>query len=158
MTKTGKRVDALPSARFGVVVENVMLAEFVEASGLEAEVETFEYQEGGNNMFTYKLPGRIKFPNVILKRGMTESNDLWEWFQNVMYQKPSTGGGKDRKKLSIERKNLSIVLYDQEFKECRRWNLINAYPVKWTGPSFKADSNAVSIETLVLAHEGMLPD
>ena len=128
MGTLGERIDAYPSARFAVEVDKVMLAEFIEVSGLEAEVETFEYQEGGNNMFTYKLPGRIKFPNVTLKRGVTASNDLWDWFQEVMYKKSAASGQSERKNLSIERKNVSIVLYDQAFKESRRWNLMNAYP------------------------------
>ena len=142
MPNAGKRVEAFPSAKFGVSIENVVTAEFTEASGLEAQIEILEYQEGGNNLFVHKLPGRVKFPNVTLKRGMTASNDLWDWFQQVMNRQ-------------IQRQNISIVLYGQDGSEVRRWDLEKAYPIKWSGPPFKASDNLVSIESIEFAHEGM---
>ncbi len=144
MTKTGKRTDGLATAKFGVEIGAIVMAEFTEVSGLEVQLEILEYQEGGNNLFTHKLPGRVKFPNVTLKSGVTATNELWEWFEKGTYGK-------------IERKNMSIILYDQTNAEVRRWNLINAYPIKWTGPSFKAAENAVSIEALEFVHEGIVP-
>jgi phage tail-like protein len=151
-TRTAKRFDGYPSSKFGIVgveIKGVIVAEFTEVSGLEAEVEVFEYIEGGNNLFTHKLPGRVKFPNVVLKRGLTDSTDLWDWFHMIMYR---TG---EETKEPVERKNVSIVQYDESEKERRRWNLTDAYPVKWTGPSFKADDNAIAIEALELAHKGL---
>ena len=72
-------------------------------------------------------------------------NKGWEWFEKRM-------SGK------METKNMSIILYDQILeKEVKRWNLIEAYPIKWTGPSFKASENAIAIETLVIAHKGIVP-
>jgi len=144
MPQTGNRTDPLANAKFSVEIDMIQEATFTEASGLEAELDIFEYQEGGNNLFTHKLPGRVKYPNVTLKRGVTTSNDLWMWFEMGTFGK-------------INRRNISIVLYDQDGSEVRRWNLINAYPIKWTGPSFDASAKAVSIETVVFAHEGMMP-
>jgi phage tail-like protein len=144
MVMTGKRVDPLGGSKFCIEIGNVQQAGFTEASGLEAEIEVFEYQEGGNNLFTHKLPGRMKFPKVTLKRGVIDSNELWGWFEDVAYRK-------------VARKNLSIVLYNQEGSEVRRWNLTNAYPTKWSGSSLQASDNAISIETLELAHEGISP-
>ena len=151
-TRTAERFDAYPSSKFGVIgveINGVVVAEFTEVSGLEAEVEVFEYIEGGNNLFTYKLPGRVKFPNVSLKHGITDSTDLWDWFEMIVYRK----GEENRE--PVERKNITIVQYDESVKERRRWNLTNAYPVKWTGPSFKADDNTVAIEAIELAHQGL---
>lgn len=144
MGYASRRIDPLANAKFCIEVENIQEAAFTEASGLQAEVEVFEYQEGGNNFFTHKLPGRARFPNVVLKRGVTTSNELWAWFEKSMYRK-------------TERRNISIVLYNQEGEEVRRWNLTNAYPVKWIGPSFRAGDNAVTIEAIEFAHEGMSP-
>ncbi|MDY6911256.1 MAG: phage tail protein [Chloroflexota bacterium] len=144
MPATGQRIDAFPTAKFGIEIGSIMAAEFTEVTGLEAEVEIFEYQEGGNNLFTHKLPGRVKFPNITLKRGVTDSRDLWDWFQSGIYGQ-------------IQRKNMSIMLFDQSGEEAKRWNFVNAYPIKWTGPSFKASDNSISIETLVIVHEGMSP-
>jgi phage tail-like protein len=145
MAVTAKRYDPLFGAKFCIEIGNIQYAGFTEAAGLEAEIEIFEYQEGGNNLYTHKLPGRVKYPKVTLKRGVTDSNDLWEWFESVTYRR-------------IERKNMSIVLYDQEGSEVRRWNLTNAYPTKWSGSTLKANENAVSIETLEFAHEGISPE
>ena len=156
-TRTAKRFDGYPSSKFGIVgveIKGVIVAEFTEVSGLEAEVEVFEYIEGGNNLFTHKLPGRVKFPNVTLKRGITDSTDLWDWFQMIVDRKPEENKEAAGRK-PVERKNLIIVQYDGSETVQRRWVLTNAYPVKWTGPSFKADENAITIETIELAHQGL---
>jgi phage tail-like protein len=52
-----------------------------------------------------------------------------------------------------ERRNGSIILMDEAGNERVRWNFLNAWPAKWTGPAFNATDNAVAVETLELAHE-----
>lgn len=158
-TKTAKRFDSYPSSKFGVVgveINGEEIAEFTEVSGLEAEVEVFEYEEGGNNLYTYKLPGRVKYSNVTLKHGITGSTDLWDWFYMIMnrtHQQSKTP--KEPRIDPIERKNITLKLYDGSGTAVRReWHLNNAYPVKWTGPSFKADENAITIEAIELVHQG----
>ena len=141
-TTTGKRVDPLTTRKFFVEIGNIVRAEFSEVSGLNAEVEVLSYEEGGKNGFVHKLPGRVKFPNVTLKRGTTDSLELWDWFVQAV-------NGK------IERRDVGILLYNQEGQAEREWTLERAYPVKWTGPDFKAGDNAIAIETLELAHEGL---
>ena len=135
------RTDPYLGARFFVEIEGVDQGGFTECTGLQAEVELTDYQEGGNNGYVHKLAGRTKFTNVVLKRGVTDSSDLWDWFQNV-----SRG--------QIERKDVSVVLYNSELEEVRRWNLREAFPSKWVGPAFNATTPAVAIETLELAHHG----
>jgi len=142
MAETGKRVDPLTTFSFFVEVEKIQQAAFSEFSGIQAEVEVFAYEEGGCNDYVHKLPGRTKFSNITLKRGLAETDDLWLWFQDVING-------------AVTRKNVSVVLYDAAHKEAKRWNFTRAYPVKWVGPAFKAGENAISIETLELAHEGM---
>jgi phage tail-like protein len=135
------RTDPYLGARFFVEIEGVDQGGFTECTGLQAEVELTDYQEGGNNGYVHKLAGRTKFTNVVLKRGVTDSTDLWDWFQDV-----SRG--------QIERKDVSVVLYNSELEEVRRWNLREAFPSKWVGPAFNATTPAVAIETLELAHHG----
>jgi len=135
------RNDPYLGAHFFVEIDGVDQGGFTECTGLQVEVEVTDYQEGGNNGFIHKLPGRTKFTNVVLKYGVTDSSDLWEWFQDV------TRG-------EVERKDVSVVLYDDEQSEVRRWNLREAFPAKWVGPAFNADKQAVAIETLELAHHG----
>ena len=135
------RTDPYLGARFFVEIEGVDQGGFTECTGLQAEVEVTDYQEGGNNGYVHKLAGRTKFSNVVLKRGVTDSSDLWDWFQDV-----SRG--------QIERKDVSVVLYNSELEEVRRWNLREAFPSKWVGPAFNATTPAVAIESLELAHHG----
>ena len=157
----GQRLDSYPSSKFGVVgveINGVVVAEFTEVSGLEAEVEVFEYIEGGNNLFTYKLPGRVKYPNVTLRHGITDTTDLWDWFYMVMNRTVEKTKTPKEPIDPIERKNITLIQYDGSGTKKREWNLVNAYPVKWTGPSFKADENAITIEAIELVHQGLTMD
>jgi len=137
--------DATPSFRFYVEIANVKEAVFTEVSGLQAEMEVTEYQEGGLNDFTHFLPGPIKAGRITLKRGMTRSNDFLKW------QIPNGSS-------PVVRKPISVVLYDVEGNRVATWNFHNAYPVKWSGPQLTADGAAVAIESLEIAHEGMQLD
>jgi phage tail-like protein len=115
----------------------------MEISGLQAEVDVFSYEEGGRNDYVHRLPGRAKvFSNISLKRGVTYNDNLWLWFVDVL-------NGK------ISAKNVSVVLYDAAHNPRKYWNFVKAYPVKWVGPAFKANENAISFETLELAYERM---
>jgi phage tail-like protein len=142
MGATGARVDPLTTYSFGVEIGQIQHALFSEFSGLQAEVDVLEWPEGGCNDYIHKLPGRVKFTNVSLKRGVAYTDELWLWFEQVI-------NGK------VTRKNVSVVIYSADHTEVKRWNFSRAYPVKWVGPAFKASENAISIETLELAHEGM---
>lgn len=142
MGDPGALIYPLTTARFFIEIGSVFEGGFKEASGLNAQIETFEYQEGGRNTFTHKLPGRTKFNNVTLKGGMTDSLVLWNWFEDVT-------------KGSIDRRDVSIVLCDQKLRPSRRWVLRDAYPVKWVGPSLKASETGAAVESLELAHHGL---
>lgn len=146
-TSTGKRIERFGTLRFFVQIKKdpqggTIQATFAECSGLQAETELFTYEEGGLNDTVHQLPGRTKFGNVTLKRGVATSNELWDWYYKVV-----TG--------NVERQNVSIILYRPNSGEAMRWNLANAFPVKWVGPSFVSSENAVAVETLELAHEGI---
>ena len=135
------RDDPYVGAHFFVEIDGVDHGGFTECTGLNVETEVTDYPEGGNNGFIHKLAGRTKFSNVTLKWGVTDSADLWDWYQAV-----SRG--------QIKRKDVSVVLYNSLQEEVRRWNLRDAFPVKWAGPAFNATAPAVAIETLELAHHG----
>src|SRR5262245_3765861 len=79
------RADPALLYKFYLEIEGVYVAEFLECSGLEVEREIKTYEEGGTNDFVYALPGRIKFKNIQLKRGITYSADLWTWFREGLY-------------------------------------------------------------------------
>ena len=137
----GKRTDPFLGFRFRVEVDRVIQAGFSECSGLQAETEVEEVREGGLNDYVHKLPKGTKHVNLTLKRGLTDSDVLWNWYQDVV-----RGTGK--------RKLVDVFLLDHTGAERWRWSFREAYPVKWTGPDLKADGSAVAIETLELAHHG----
>jgi len=141
---TGARHDPYPNFNFAVEISGLIVAAFNEASGLQAEIEVTEYREGGVNEYMHKRAGPARYPsNLILKKGIGDSAELWSWYCNVLQG-------------TIQRKSLAVVLMDSTGAEQRRWTFQNAYPVKWAGPDFKAQSSEVAIESLELAHEGLV--
>lgn len=139
---TGDRRDPFRSFNFAVEIDGLARAGFRECSGLDASQDPIEYREGTEGLTTRKLPGLNKYSNITLKWGMTDDTELWDWRKKAMTGK-------------VERKNGSIVLLDDTGAEKMRWNFREAWPTKWTGPSFNATGNEVAIETLEIAHEGL---
>lgn len=135
-------VEAYPTCRFYVEIGGKTQAVFTEVSGLQLETEVMEYQEGGINDFTHRLPGRTKVGNVTLKRGMASSNDFFKWCAQIA-------------RGEIKRFNVTVVMYDVKGEELTRWSFLNAYPVKWIGPQLKSSEAATAIESLELAHDGL---
>ncbi|MBX0331316.1 phage tail protein, partial [Oscillochloris sp. ZM17-4] len=121
--------DAMPIHRFYLQIDGVNLAVFMEIDGLQVETDIFEYSEGGNNGFLHKLPGQTRVSNLTLKRGMVSTNELFNW-----YMKVASG--------TIERRNLSVIIYTHDGSEMRRWNFFDAYPVRWVGPALNTDTTS----------------
>jgi phage tail-like protein len=140
MAETGRRVDPFLGFNFLVEIDGITQAGFQEVSGLDASTDNVDYREGADPNHVRKLSGLNKFSPISLKRGITDTDELWKWRQTVM-------DGK------TERKNGSIVLLDDAGAEKIRWNFSNAWPSKWTGPSFNAATTAVAVETLEITHE-----
>jgi phage tail-like protein len=139
---TAGKQDPFMSFRFRIEIEGITYAQMSEVSGLQAETEVETVEEGGVNDFVHKLPKRTKCLNLILKRGITDVDQIWKWYQDVVE-------GKFTKET---RKNGSIILMDSSGNDRWRWNFEKAYPVKWTGPDLKADSNTIAFEAIELAH------
>lgn len=139
MTQTAKR--ALYGAyRFYVEIEGLAEAAFSECAGLQVETEIFEWEEGGANGFRHRLPGRTKFTNLVLKRGVATAN-LWKWYADAVEG-------------TIKRRTLSVILCGYSGMGEVRWNFTGAVPVKWSGPSFRSGATEAAVESLELAHHG----
>ena len=138
----GERRDPYTSFQFLVEIDGLVVAGFFEVTGLQAETQIEDYREGGVNDYVHKLPKETTYPNITLKKGITDSDVLWKWHQNVV-------NGK------IERRSGYIVLLDSEGSETWRWNFIDAYPAKWTGPDLRAEDSAVALESIELVHKGI---
>jgi phage tail-like protein len=119
------------------------VAEFSECSGLEMSVKVDEVREGGQNEFVYRLPGRIEYGNLTLRRGYVTNSELFTWIQSVFNRR------------QIARESVTVEILDQARQPMGTWVFRQAYPVKWSGPSLKAGENAIAIESIELAHEGL---
>ena len=141
MTTAGK-VYPYMSFEFRIEIEGIVYAQASEVTGLSMETETEPYEEGGVNDFVHQLPKRTKYQHIVLKRGITDKDEMWNWYKDVV-------NGK------FKRKNGAIILMDVIGDDKWRWNFIDAYPVKWTGPELRANSNTVAFESIELAHHGI---
>ena len=114
---------------------------FTEVSGLASEIEVMTFNEGGKNDGVHKLPTRMKHPNLVLKRGVTAVKDLQQWAQESF--------------MGPERKEITLTMYNEQLQKIRIWSFKNAYPVKWTGPTFNASQNTMATEVIEIAHDGI---
>jgi len=139
----GARKDPYLAFQFLVEIEGLVVAGFNEVTGLQAEVEVQDYREGGMNEYLHRLPGPVRYPShLILKYGLADQNTLRDWHQDVC-------------RGLIRRKSGAIILLDSAGEEKFRWNFFGAYPVRWSGPELRANTAAVAMETLELAHNGL---
>src|SRR3954468_17303371 len=134
------RVDPYRGFNFLVEIDGITQAGFQEASGLDSQTAIVEYREGADPNHSRKLTGLNTFSAITLKRGVTDSDELWQWRLTAV-------DGK------VERKNGSIVLLDEKGTERIRWNFSNAWPTKWTGPAFNSTGNSIAVESLEITHE-----
>ena len=137
---TDQRNDPYMSYRFAIEINGIIQG-FAEASGLQSEVQSEDFREGGENEFVHKIIKGTTYQNITLKRGLTKGEDLWQWHRKVI-------DGK------ITRKDISIILLDNKGNESWRWNFQKALPTKWTGTDLKADGNSIAFETLEFVHHG----
>jgi len=137
------------SLRFRLSVNGTRFGDFSECTGLSLEVTTEDYHEGGENRFLHKFPSAAQPPNLVLKRGITSSTDLWDWF--VAYVDSGT----------VDPRNGQVELLGRPSAESTEdepvcvWNFTRGYPVKWTGPELNAMSAGVAFETLEIVHRGL---
>lgn len=136
------RVDPYKDFRFQVEIDGIASSRFLECTGLGSEVAVIEFREGGDPTAVRKLPGRASFSDITLKRGITESRDLYDWHRSLLQGQ-------------IDRRNGQIILLDDAGAEVVRWVFSEAWPRKWEGPELNALSNELAIETFVLACESI---
>ena len=137
------RSDPYTRFNFRVQLDGVEAGAFTEVTGLDSVTEVIEYRTGDSKLSSsVKLPGLTKYPNIVLKRGITRDLSLWQWRKSVVNG-------------VTERRNGVIILMDESRKDVLRWTFRDGWPVKWEGPDLDASSSEVAIETIEIAHEGL---
>ena len=128
--------------RFRVEIDGLTAGGFSEVTGFDASIDVIEYREGDKVQTPLKLPGLKKYGNITLKQGIMDSDVLYKWMEE--------GFEND-----VDRKTVTITLLDITGQDAASWQVINAWPSKYTAPDFNATSSEVAVETLELVHEGM---
>jgi phage tail-like protein len=118
---------------------------FTEVSGLDAETEVIEYRDGASPEYSKrKIPGMQKYPNVTMKRGVFASdNDYFKWWNTVALN-------------TVERRSVTISLLNEKHEPVMVWKVKNAWPAKIASTDLKADGNEIAIESIELAHDGLV--
>lgn len=125
----------------GIINDNkIIVGGFKSMSGMDSETEIVEFKQG-NDTIVRKKPGRTTYANIVLERGYTATDDLWQWRQNIE-------NGK------IDRRSGSIIVLDQDGQtEVARYNFYEGWPCKWYVPDMNSDSSAMAIEKIEIAVE-----
>jgi phage tail-like protein len=125
----------------GVISDNkIIVGGFKAVSGMDSETEIIEFKQG-NDLIVRKKPGRTSYSNIVLERGYTATDDLWQWRKNI----------EDGK---IDRRAGSVIILDQDGQsEVARYNFYEGWPCKWNAPEMDSDSSSMAIEKIELAIE-----
>jgi len=141
-----RETDPLIGFHFKVDLAGKATGYFTECSGLGSETEIVEHKvvtDGGQNI-VQKIPGRLKWGDITLKRGITSAMDFWDW-RKLVEDGDVVGA----------RTNGSIIMLDQTLSPVAQWDFVNGWPSKVTGPQAQADSNAFGVEEITIVHEGI---
>lgn len=141
---TGQRVDPYKNFRFLVEIDGIVQGGFREVTIPDSTQEPIEYREGNMTPTVMKQPGLVKYGNVSLKWGITDSLELYKWRKLV-----EDGKTKDA------RRNMAVILLDDEGSPAARWEFSEAWPSKYDAPDLNATGNEIAIENLEIVHEGM---
>jgi phage tail-like protein len=144
---TSVAVMPFTTAHFVLAIDGISSVSFSKCAGLAAEVSAEEYQEGGENRFSYRFPSRGSFPNLVLNQGAGPTQELWDWF----YEFHVTG-------LVTPRDGTIALMSSIEgaLVPARVWSFTRGWPAKLTGPDLDAQSSAAAIDALEIAHHGLV--
>ena len=139
-----ERIDPYKNFRFLVEIDGITQAGFSEVLIPDSTQDVIEYREGNEYLTVRKLSGVTKYGNVILKWGITDSLELYNWRKLV-----EDGKSKEY------RRNMAVILIDEEGNPKSRWEFSEAWPIKYKAPNLNALGKEIAIESMEIAHEGM---
>jgi phage tail-like protein len=137
--------DPLVGFHFQLDIGGKVTGYFTEVGGLGSENEIIEHKvvQDGREI-VQKIPGRLKWGDITLKRGITSLMDIWDWRKSV-----------EQGDIVGSRMNGSVIMLDQELNPVARWDFVRGWPSKVSGPQLQSDSNAFGVEELTIVHEGI---
>ena len=136
----GQKKDELLVSNFRVEIDGVVVGHFKEVSGLECRTEVIEFRPANDPSKIQLLPGATRCGPLVLKRGLSDGPELWNWYEEVING-------------NVDRKSGSVIMFDTKGIERARFNFEKAWPAKWTGPSLDASKNEIAIEEVLVVFE-----
>ena len=140
--------DLPVATRFLFELDGVELGVFREVRGLEVTVGLEQVREGGQNGFVHQLPGRMTWPHLVFRRGITQSDALFDWLAK------SSGEGFAASGSKLTRSTGAVTAIGSNGSRLRSWDFIDVFPIRWKGPEFAVDSGVPLEEELEIAHNG----
>lgn len=137
---SGGKPEPLPSSNFLVEIDGIASASYISVEGLHGEIEVVEYRDGIDPNRVRLLPGNARYGPIILRRGLTESDELWLWYESTL-ESP------------IETKSMSIVFMDHGHEEKARYNAHECWPSEYYIEPLESNPSNVAIEVIVIQTE-----
>lgn len=114
---------------------------FQEVTGLSRELESESVKSGGENRFTFKLPTRAQYPNLVLKRGLFTSSSIIRWVNDAILH------------LDIKPVTVLVTLLNEKHEPLQTYQCVNAWPQKWSVADLNAQESRIVVETLELVYQ-----
>lgn len=140
--------DVPVAGTFLLEVDGVEIGSFKEVTGLQLTVETLEYVEGGQNQFVHRLPGVMRWPNLVFRRGLVSSDALFQWVGKT------SGDAFAANQNKLTRATGAVTVLGDAGQRLRAWQLDGVFAVAWSGPTLSVDLTDPLVETLEVAHNG----
>jgi phage tail-like protein len=127
------------NGKFKIEIEGVTQGAFSACDGLEARVDVVDFSDG-DELLARKRPGRARYANIVLRRGVTTTTELWSWFKQV------TDG-------RVDRKSGSVIVCGDNGVELFRYNFFEGWPCRWKSLELDADTPGTLVEEIEIAVE-----
>jgi phage tail-like protein len=131
--------DHLVTSKFKVEIEGVTQGAFAAVDGLESTTEVVHFADG-NDIIDRKRPGRSHYSNIVLRRGYLNTDELWEWYKQVLDG-------------NVVRRSGSIIICGDDGSEIFRYNFFEAWPCRWKSLVLDAQHTKNMVEEIELAVE-----
>ena len=138
--------EGIAALRWYLEIDGITEGIFKEVTGLDSETEVVEHRVTGKNgnLIVHKVPGALKWSNIVLRRGLTDDRKLHDWREKI-----------EKGQIEANRKNGSVTLYSPDQKVVAKYTFKKGWPCKFKGPVLDAAKNEIAIEELEIAHEGL---
>lgn len=138
--------EVVGALRWYLEIDNITEAIFREVSGLDSETEVIEHRVTGKggNLVVQKIPGALKWSNIVLRRGVTDDRKLHDWRTKI-----------EQGQIEANRKNGTITLYAPDGSAVAKYSFKKGWPCKFKGPALDSTKNEIAIEEIEIAHEGL---